>query len=75
MFLIFQSGEFEILKLDKMVQFYSRRVNQDSNDHEQKILSIDTCDARKMVVTAGADNKIKLWSSQKILLCQINLQE
>lgn len=74
LFILQQTGEFEVFKLNKINKLYCRR-NQDVNEHELKIISLDVNEQKRIIMTASEDNKIKIWSYQKILLCQINVFE
>ena len=44
------------------------KSNEDSPDHEGEILNLDIFESRKVFMTSGTDNKIKIWTFRKILL-------
>lgn len=62
-------GPFEIFKL-KNKQFYLYSYDK-GNEHEGVVHSVEY--HNKCYFTAGADSKIKVWSSRKILLLQLNI--
>jgi len=60
----------EIWKLDSNFDLITNK-NADNigNEHEQRIISFDILPSRKIVMTASEDQRIKIWSLNKILLC------
>ncbi|KRX03595.1 hypothetical protein PPERSA_04147 [Pseudocohnilembus persalinus] len=50
------------------------KKTDEANDHEGKILSIDIMSQKQLITTAAIDNKVKIWSFQKVLICQINVE-
>ena len=49
--------------------------NLDAVDHEGEVLSIDMQPTHRFIMTAGSDNRIKIWSTFKTLVYQIKLDE
>ena len=76
LFTLSNGGEMEIWKLDSNFDLITNK-NADNigNEHEQRIISFDILPSRKIVMTASEDQRIKIWSLNKILLCQINIFE
>ncbi|CAD8043369.1 unnamed protein product [Paramecium primaurelia] len=66
-------GPFQIFKF-KNEQLYLH-CDDKGNDHEQQVLSVDYQQKTKTYLTAASDGKIKLWSSRKILLIQLIMED
>ena len=49
--------------------------NMDAVDHEGEIDSVDIEPRHRFIMTAGSDNRIKIWSTLKILIYEIKLDE
>lgn len=49
--------------------------NLDAVDHEGEIVSIDIEPTNRLIMTAGTDNRIKIWSTIKLLIYEIKLDE
>lgn len=47
--------------------------NLDTVDHEGEILSIDIEPSQRLIMSAGSDNRIKIWSTMKVLIYEIKL--
>lgn len=77
MIVVFYKGEFEVTEIDlkrKAEEFYCRRANTIDN-HEGEILSIDYERDPELIMTAASDNKIKIWTTKKILLFDVLLDD
>jgi hypothetical protein len=49
--------------------------NLDAIDHEGEILAVDYEPVRRVLMSSGSDNRIKIWSLRKVLLFEIKLDE
>lgn len=49
--------------------------NLDAVDHEGEIQSVDIEPKERFIMTAGKDNRIKIWSLVKVLVYEIKLDE
>jgi WD40 repeat protein len=72
--IVFKKGIFEMARAVgpeecQVVQ------NLDAVDHEGEIYSLDVEPTRRLLMTAGSDNRIKIWSMLKILIFEIKLDE
>ena len=56
----------------KSQEFCCRRSSTVDN-HEGEILSVDYEKENELILTAASDNKIKIWTSKKILLYDVLL--
>jgi WD40 repeat protein len=72
--LVFQKGFFDVFEVDEQDSDYCLR-NLEAPDHEDEILSFDYDSVSKLILTAGADNRIKVWTYYKILVYEVFLDE
>jgi len=65
--LVYKKGIFEIANVtgDEELNVIQ---NLDAVDHEGEIMSVDTEPKHRFIMTAGCDNRIKIWSVLKILI-------
>jgi hypothetical protein len=49
--------------------------NDEGNEHDAPILTVDYFMEKKLIITAGEDQKIKFWTKRKILLLQLLIEE
>lgn len=72
--LVFKKGVFEIATA---VQTEELKVaqNLDAVDHEGEIVSVDVEPTHRLIMTAAMDNRIKMWSTSKVLIFEIKLDE
>ena len=70
--LVFKKGVFQIATAceAKNLQIIQ---NLDAVDHQGEIDSIDVQPTHRLIMTAGNDNRIKIWSTSKTLVYQIKL--
>ena len=72
--MVFQKGFFDVFQVDEDDQNYCIR-NLEASDHEEEIYSLDCDTNRKLILTAGGDNKLKIWSYYKVLVYEIYLDD
>lgn len=72
--LVFRKGLFEIATAVAEEELKVMQ-NLDAVDHEGQILSVDVEPIHRLVMTAGADNRIKIWSTLKVLIYEIKLDQ
>jgi WD40 repeat protein len=69
-FCVHPKGLFEVFKIHAEGELYCSD-NNESNDHEENIVSMDFDESRKIVATAALDQRVKIWNFSKLLLLQI----
>lgn len=72
--LVFKKGIFEIASAVHTEELKVAQ-NLDAVYHEGEIVSIDIEPTHRLVMTAGSDNRIKIWSTIKVLIYEIKLDE
>jgi hypothetical protein len=70
--LIFTKGIFEICQFEDESEVKTY-LNPEATNHDGEILSFDYDQLNKLILTAGTDNKIKIWSYYKVAIYEINL--
>ena len=72
--MVFQKGFFDVFQVDAEDQNYCIR-NLEASDHEDEIYSLDYDTNKKLILSAGGDNKLKIWSYYKVLVYEIFLDD
>ena len=67
-------GYIHIFRSNSNLQVLSN-CNEEGNQHEENILSVDFFHNKKAFITAAADNKIKIWTFRKNLLIVISIDD
>ena len=72
--LVMKKGFFEIFSFNGSSKFTCIQ-NNNSEDHEEEILSLDQDSMKKLIATSAADNKIKIWTYYRVLVYEVILDD
>ena len=70
----FPKGVFQVFKIDELGQLWFLD-NEEATDHDDEIQSMDVDRHNHLIMTAGLDERIKIWNYSKKLVMSISVKE